>query len=78
MSHHQTSPASHFTRNVICSRVQPHGCVTHSDGRLILTVHARRYERPLSGRTKLAHVLLDRFGIELDSLEAVERLLGKG
>jgi len=77
--HHQTSPDSHFTRQVTCSRAMlPHGRLTYSGGRLILTVHARRYELPITRWADLEHVLRNRFGIELGSAEAVKRLLAKG
>jgi len=75
--HQQTSPDSHFTRQLICSRALPHGRLTLSSGRLILTVHARRYEMPLAERADLGRVLRHRFGIDLAPVD-VERLLVKG
>ena len=68
--HHQSSPDSHFTRQVTCSRAMlPHGRLTYSDGRLILTVHARRHELPITRWADLGLVLSKRFGIELGSAD---------
>jgi N-hydroxyarylamine O-acetyltransferase len=75
--HHQTSPDSHFTRNVICSLALPQGRVTYSSGRLILTDQARRLEVPLTDWGVQWHVLSHRFGIELSSAD-VRRLLRMG
>ena len=59
-----TSPASHFTRNTVCSRATPQGRITLSGSRLIETDGRGRRERFLTEaeRTK---VLRDAFGIDV-------------
>jgi len=63
---HQTSPESHFTRGLICSRATEDGRVTLSDTRLITTSSPARLrdERSLS-REEYERVLQDQFGIVL-------------
>ena len=62
---HQTSPDSHFTRNVICSRATDDGRTTLSGMRLITTSghDGLRDERELSGRAEYERVLHEHFGI---------------
>ena len=62
---HQTSPESHFTQNVICSRVTEDGRITLSGMRLVTTAGPQRarQEQLLAGREEYDHVLQDQFGI---------------
>ncbi|HSE32596.1 MAG TPA: arylamine N-acetyltransferase [Pyrinomonadaceae bacterium] len=60
----QTSPDSHFTRRVICSRLTPEGRITISDKRLITTVGNERSERDLSDE-ETPGVLQELFGIRM-------------
>ena len=63
---HQTSPESHFTQNVICSRVTEDGRITLSgDMRLVTTAGPQRtrHEQLLGSREEYDRVLQDRFGI---------------
>ena len=62
---HQTSPDSHFTQNVICSRVTDDGRITLSDMRLVTTSGPERdrQERILATREEYDHILRDEFGI---------------
>jgi N-hydroxyarylamine O-acetyltransferase len=46
--YHQTSPDSHFTQKRICSMATPHGRVTLSELRLIITENGKRQERELT------------------------------
>ncbi len=62
---HQTSPASHFTQNVICSRVTEDGRITLSEMRLVTTSgpQRERHEQLLASREEYDRVLEDQFGI---------------
>ena len=62
---HQTSPESHFTQNVICSRVTEDGRITLSDMRLVTTTGPQRtrHEQMLTDREEYDQVLRDQFGI---------------
>ena len=63
--YHQTSPASHFTHQRVCSRATENGRITLSEKRLIITESGQRLERPVTENEYQA--LLDKkFGIELD------------
>ena len=64
---HQTSPESHFTKGIICSRATPSGRITISAMRFITTTDPQeREERTLSSREELDQVLQAQFGIRLD------------
>ena len=62
---HQTSPESHFTQNVICSRVTGEGRITLSEMRLVTTSGPQRtrHERLLASREEYDRVLEEQFGI---------------
>ena len=62
---HQTSPESHFTRNLICSRVTDDGRITLSDMRLVTTSgpHGTRAEQMVTSREEYDRILRDQFGI---------------
>jgi N-hydroxyarylamine O-acetyltransferase len=60
---HQTSPDSHFTKNLICSRATDDGRITLSDMRFITTSGPHRDERILSSREEYDRLLHDEFGI---------------
>jgi N-hydroxyarylamine O-acetyltransferase len=65
MCHYQqTSPESHFTRSVICSRLTAEGRVTISDKRLITTRGDTRDERDLSD-DEMPGLLQELFGIRM-------------
>ena len=61
----QTSPESHFTQNVICSRITEDGRVTLSGMQLLTTSASQRTreEQLLTSREEYDRVLLDQFGI---------------
>lgn len=61
--YHQTSPASHFTKARICSRLTPRGRITLSDMRFITTEDGSRHERPLENQTERDEILRRDFGI---------------
>jgi N-hydroxyarylamine O-acetyltransferase len=62
--YHQTSPASHFTQNRICSRATPDGRITLSGMKLITTTNGHREERILSSEEQWISVLREQFGVE--------------
>jgi N-hydroxyarylamine O-acetyltransferase len=66
MSHyHQTSPASHFTQNRICSKATPEGRITLADMKLIISRNGEREERPLTSEDEWRAVAEENFGIVL-------------
>ena len=62
---HQTSPESHFTQNVICSRVTEDGRLTLSGMHLVTTSGPQRtrHEQMLTTREEYDRVLREQFGI---------------
>jgi N-hydroxyarylamine O-acetyltransferase len=64
----QTSPRSHFTRSLVCSRLTGDGRVTLSDRTLIRTAGDRREERTLTGDAEVLEAYRTWFGIVLDRL----------
>jgi len=67
----QTSPASHFTRSTICSRLTGDGRISLSGRTLIRTSGGARTEQPLGGDTEVLAAYRDHFGIVLDRVPAV-------
>jgi len=62
---HQTSPDSHFTKGLICSRATADGRITLSDMRFITTSGPQRLrdEQTLSSREEYDRILRDQFGV---------------
>src|SRR6185295_16283802 len=62
---HQTSPESHFTRNVVCSRVTEDGRITLSGMQIITTSGPQRtrHEQTLTTREEYDRVLREQFGV---------------
>jgi len=67
----QTSPASHFTRSLVCSRLTDDGRVTLSGSRLVTTVAGARSERVLESDGAVLAAYRDLFGITLDRVPRV-------
>ncbi|MFI6803455.1 arylamine N-acetyltransferase [Streptomyces luteogriseus] len=67
---HSTSPVSHFTRSLVCSRVtEEGGRITLSGRRLTVTAaDGTREERELEADEEILGVYRERFGIELDQV----------
>lgn len=63
--YHRTSPDSHFTRSLICSRRTEDGRVTLRDHTLITTVRGERHEEELGGDAEVLAAYRDHFGITL-------------
>jgi N-hydroxyarylamine O-acetyltransferase len=64
----QTSPASHFTRSLVCSRLTASGRVTLSDRTLVETSGGQRQERVLTDDAEVLDAYRVHFGIDLDRL----------
>jgi N-hydroxyarylamine O-acetyltransferase len=65
---HQTSPASHFTRSLVCSLLTDDGRITLKDRTLVETTSTGRRERELAGDTEVLDAYRTSFGIVLDHL----------
>lgn len=70
---HRTSPLSHFTRSLVCSRVTEDGGRITLSGRVLRTTggEGRRETRELETDEEVLAVYRERFGIELDRVPAV-------
>ena len=66
---HQTSPESHFTKNVVCSLATGDGRLTLSGMRFITTSSPQRHrdEQTIPTREEYDRLLHDRFGIVMKS-----------
>lgn len=62
---HQTSPRSHFTQGLVCSRLTVAGRVTLDDRTLIETAGSERRERTLTSDAEVLAGYRDHFGIGL-------------
>ena len=61
--YHQTSPASHFTQNRICSMLTPVGRISVSDTRFIVTENGVRTDYPVGSDEEYRALLREHFGI---------------
>jgi N-hydroxyarylamine O-acetyltransferase len=67
-----TSPDSHFTRSLVCSRITDSGRITLSDGRtLVRTVGGDRSEQVLTSDAEVLAAYREHFGIVLDVVPEV-------
>jgi N-hydroxyarylamine O-acetyltransferase len=64
----QTSPGSHFTRFVICSRLAEDGRISITGRKLMRTVGGQRIEENLPDDQAVLAAYRDHFGIELGSV----------
>ncbi|QNP67331.1 arylamine N-acetyltransferase family protein [Streptomyces genisteinicus] len=62
--YHRTSPSSHFTASLVCSRFTEDGRVTLSGRKLVRTVHGRRDERMLDGDQEVLDAYREHFGLD--------------
>lgn len=69
--YHRTSPDSHFTRSLVCSRSTDDGRITLTGSTLITTVAGERDERPLEGEAQILAAYRDHFGLDLDQVPRV-------
>ncbi|MFF3454145.1 arylamine N-acetyltransferase [Streptomyces sp. NPDC002730] len=65
---HRTSPASHFPRSIVCSRLTTKGRITLSGRKLVTTEHGERHEQPLADDAAVLAAYRDHFGLVLDRL----------
>ncbi|MFJ4786272.1 arylamine N-acetyltransferase [Streptomyces sp. NPDC088794] len=72
---HSTSPASHFTRSLVCSRVTEDGGRITLSGRTFKVTggDGAREERELGTDEEVLAVYRERFGIELDCVPTVRK-----
>ena len=77
---HSTSPASHFTQSLVCSRVTGEGGRITLSGRTFKETAAdgTRTERELATDEEVLGVYRDRFGIALDRVPTVRAPGGNG
>ncbi len=70
---HSTSPASHFTQSLVCSRVTEDGGRITLSGRVLKTTTAdgAREERELETDEEVLGVYREKFGVELDRVPTV-------
>ncbi|MFD7895750.1 arylamine N-acetyltransferase [Streptomyces sp. NPDC059743] len=71
--YHRTSPDSHFTGSLVCSRRTEEGRVTLSGDRLITTAHGGRQERLLEGEKEILAAYRDHFGLRFDRVPEVRQ-----
>lgn len=64
----QTSPQSHFTRSVVCSRLTDDGRISISGRRLIRTVGGQRIEENLPDDQAVLAAYREYFGIDLSTV----------
>jgi N-hydroxyarylamine O-acetyltransferase len=71
--YHRTSPASHFTRSLVCSRLTEEGRVTLTGRKLVTTTRGERTERLLGDDAEVLATYRDLFGMVLDRVPEVRR-----
>ncbi|WP_199635462.1 arylamine N-acetyltransferase [Serratia sp. PAMC26656] len=65
--YHSTSPQSHFTQRLVCSRPTENGRVTLSENKLIITEDHQRHESTLYSEDERRATLMRYFGIDLEN-----------
>jgi N-hydroxyarylamine O-acetyltransferase len=68
---HQTSPRSHFTQSLVCSRLTGTGRVTLTGRTLIETTGAQRHQRELTSDAEVLAAYREHFGIVLDQVPSL-------
>ncbi|WP_435610342.1 arylamine N-acetyltransferase family protein [Streptomyces sp. C10-9-1] len=66
--YHRTSPGSHFTAGLVCSRFTADGRITLSGRRLVTTVRGERVERVLASDAEVLDAYRTHFGIALEEV----------
>lgn len=64
--YHRTSPASHFTQSLVCSRLTAEGRITLSGRTLVTTVAGERTEAAVEGDAGVLAAYRDHFGVVLE------------
>jgi N-hydroxyarylamine O-acetyltransferase len=77
---HSTSPASHFTQSLVCSRVTEDGGRITLSGRVLKVTGAdgEREERELGTDEEVLEVYRERFGVALDRVPVARNAGGVG
>ncbi|MFI6283158.1 arylamine N-acetyltransferase [Streptomyces sp. NPDC051018] len=65
---HSTSPQSHFTKSLVCSRLTEDGRITLSGHTLVTTRRGERYEQPLGSDEAVLAAYREEFGLRLGRL----------
>lgn len=65
--YHSTSPQSHFTQRLVCSRPTTNGRITLSENKLIITEDHQRHESTLHSEDERRATLMRYFGIDLEN-----------
>ncbi|MFE7752557.1 arylamine N-acetyltransferase [Streptomyces sp. NPDC057428] len=73
--YHRTSPESHFTRSLVCSRLTEEGRVTLRGRTLIRTVRGERRKEELATDADVLRAYLVEFGLALDQMPEVRAAL---
>ncbi|MFZ6654963.1 arylamine N-acetyltransferase family protein [Undibacterium sp. TJN19] len=73
----QTSPDSHFTQKSICSIATPHGRVSISNSKCIITDAGKRSVRSIHGEEEYRSLLLKHFGVNLAADTPVVKLMAR-
>ena len=73
----QTSPESHFTRSLVCSRLTENGRITLSDRTLVQTTDGKRQEHLLTGDDEVLAAYRTHFGIVLDRVPSLLAPVGR-
>lgn len=68
---HRTSPVSHFTKSLVCSRLTEEGRITLTGRKLVTTVDGERQERLLSGDDEVLDAYREHFGMQFDQVPEV-------
>lgn len=71
--YHRTSPASGFTRSLVCSRLTEDGRITLTGRKLVTTVHGERTEQELGDDADVLAAYREHFGVELDRVPEVRK-----
>ncbi|MFD9504033.1 arylamine N-acetyltransferase [Streptomyces sp. NPDC060035] len=71
--YHRTSPDSHFTRSLVCSRLTGTGRVTLSGRTLVTTVRGERHKTELGTDAEVLAAYDEHFGLRLAVLPEVRR-----
>jgi N-hydroxyarylamine O-acetyltransferase len=69
--YHRTSPASHFTKSLVCSLLTADGRITLSGRKLVTSVGGERQERLLETDVEVLAAYRKHFGLELDRVPEV-------
>ncbi|MFE8007205.1 arylamine N-acetyltransferase [Streptomyces sp. NPDC057418] len=72
--YHRTSPDSHFTQSLVCSRRTQAGRLTLSGRTLVTTVRGERHKTELGSDAEVLAAYRDHFGLRLAELPVVRRI----